>query len=352
MYRHLLVPVDGTELSIELVGNAVGLARQLGARMTFFHLLSDDDAPHRLAAAEHDGARQGQARELLAKAQAAARACGVPCAALTRFGDSAAAAIVDAARDAACDLIVMASHGAPDERGMAPASATLQVLMHAGLPVLVTATGEPAAPGRAIGVLRDEHRSLAAVLQIWLQALAVARADARRADPALMQAIVRYLQRFPVALHHPKEEDVLFRRLRERVPSLGAELDELERQHARDREWMADLALRVDALNGAGEAADAGALALLADEVSRYAEFTWDHLGREEGVILPAAQRHLSADDWAAIDAAFSDREGLRFATETEDALRRLFARIVGLSAQAAADFEVRPPDRDRRPQA
>jgi hemerythrin-like domain-containing protein/nucleotide-binding universal stress UspA family protein len=350
MYRHLLVPVDGTDLSIELVGNAVGLARQLGARVTFFHLLPDDDALHRRAPSEPGGARSGRARELLAKAQAAARACGVPCTALTRLGDRLAAAIVDAARDAACDLIVMASHGAHDKIGMALASDTMDVLMRAGLPVLVTATGELTAPARAIGVLRDEHRSLAAVLQIWLQALSVASVDARQADPELMQAIVRYLQQFPVALHHPKEEEFLFCRLRERAPSLDAELDELERQHARDRQWVADLALRVDALIGADEAGRKDALALLADAVSRYAEFTWDHLGREEGVILPAAQRHLNAADWSEIDAAFSDREGLRFATETEEALRRQFVRIVGPSALAAADSEGRPPDRDRRP--
>ena len=41
MYRHLLVPVDDTDLSVEVVGNAVALARPLGARITFFHALAD-----------------------------------------------------------------------------------------------------------------------------------------------------------------------------------------------------------------------------------------------------------------------------------------------------------------------
>ena len=40
MYRHLLVPLDGTELSIQLVGNAVGMAVALGARVTFFHAVA------------------------------------------------------------------------------------------------------------------------------------------------------------------------------------------------------------------------------------------------------------------------------------------------------------------------
>ena len=41
MYRHLLVPVDDTDLSVEVVGNAVALARPLGARITFFHAVAD-----------------------------------------------------------------------------------------------------------------------------------------------------------------------------------------------------------------------------------------------------------------------------------------------------------------------
>ena len=41
MYRHLLVPVDGTDLSIETVGRAVEFARSVGARVTFFHAQPD-----------------------------------------------------------------------------------------------------------------------------------------------------------------------------------------------------------------------------------------------------------------------------------------------------------------------
>ena len=44
----------------------------------------------------------------------------------------------------------------------------------------------------------------------------------------------------------------------------------------------------------------------LAADLARYVDFVWDHLGREEGVILPAARRVLSAGDWAAIDASFA----------------------------------------------
>ena len=57
--------------------------------------------------------------------------------------------------------------------------------------------------------------------------------------------------------------------------------------------------------------------------------FLWDHLGREEGVILPAAQRHLLAEDWRAIDAAFAQNRDPLSGADVDKALRHLFARIV-----------------------
>jgi hypothetical protein len=127
----------------------------------------------------------------------------------------------------------MASHG-HSKVGMLFGSETLSVLMNAGLPVLVSSTGELPAPARSIAIIRDEHRSLAAAMHAWMRALADARQAGSAADPAQMRAILHYLQQFPQQMHHPKEEDHLFARLRERTNSCHAELDELERQHERD----------------------------------------------------------------------------------------------------------------------
>jgi hemerythrin-like domain-containing protein len=119
----------------------------------------------------------------------------------------------------------------------------------------------------------------------------------------------------------------VFSRLRARTTSCHAELDELERQHARDVSWLAALSQRVDDLAGLSADALSAALATLHDEVSRYADFLWDHLGREEGVILPAAQRHLQSEDWKAIDAAFAHERD--HDAEHGEPLRALFSRIV-----------------------
>jgi len=329
MYRHLLVPIDDTDLSIEVVGNAVGFASALAARITFFHAVPDValDLLRATAHDEHDDIHRGKAGELLAKAAAAARALGVPCSVRQAASDRPAQAVIDAARSAGCDLIFMASHGQRGKPGMALASETLAVLMNGGLPVLVSSSGEVAPPARAIGIIRDEHRSLAAVMHAWMRGLADARRAGNAAEPEPMRSIVHYLQQFPLRLHYPKEEAHLFARLRERTTRCHADLDELQRQHERDTAWVATLAQQVEALGSGLERSRIDATRALEDEVARYAQFLWDHLGREEGVILPAAQRPLLPADWAEIDAAFSEHRDAMAGADKE--LRQLFARII-----------------------
>jgi len=337
MYRHLLVPIDGTDLSVEVIGNAVAFARVLTARITFFHavptdsgLLDGDAEVLRLTAhGEYEYRIHGKASELLAKAEAAARAHGVPCESRQTVNDRPAQAAIEAAHACGCDLIFMASHGQRSRLSMAFTSETLAVLMSAGLPVLVSSTGEPAPLARASAIVRDEHRSLTAVMHAWLRALDAARSNDAAADPVLMRAIVRYLREFPLQLHHPKEEAHLFRLLRERTTSCHAELDELERQHIRDAQWLAALTQRVEKLAACEGQARVSETRALEDEVTRYASFLWDHLGREEGVVLPAAQRYLTADDWAEIAAAFADNSDALSGADIETELHQLLARIV-----------------------
>ncbi len=338
MYRHLLVPIDDSGLSTDVVSDAVGLALAVGARITFFHAAPDHasswrgdaDVVRLTSRDEYVYAFSGKARELLAKAEAAAHAHGVPCDAVQVVHQRPAAAIVEVARAHQCDLIFMASHGRGGRLGMALTSETLSVLRTAGLPVLVSATRDPQTPARAIGIIRDEHRSLAAVMHAWMHALASSRTEGAPVDPALTHAIIRYIRTFPVALHHPKEEEHLFRRLRQRTDTVNADLDELERQHERDRELVAELARLAETLTSAAdERAAADAARALEDAVHAYASFLWAHLGREESVILPAAQRHLTETDWSAIDAAFEANRDPGFAGETEKQYRQLFSRIV-----------------------
>jgi nucleotide-binding universal stress UspA family protein/hemerythrin-like domain-containing protein len=340
MYRHIFVPIDGTELSIQVVGNAVALARAVGARVTFFHAVPDHagslrgdlDVLRLTSTEDYNYALTGKTRELLSKAEAAGRALGVPCESMWTTSNKPAQAIVESARARECDLIFMASHGGHGKLGMALASETLSVLLNAGIPVLVSATGDPKPPARAIAVIRDEHRSIAAALHAWTNLLADARSRGTYSNAADMRAIARYLSNFPLELHHPKEDKYLFRLLRERTHAVDAELDELERQHVRDHTMVAELNATVESLATArDDAARIAATRTLEQAVARYADFHWEHMGREEAVILPAAQKHLTADDWEVISAAFTHDADIGAEAEADHEYHHLIARIVSL---------------------
>jgi nucleotide-binding universal stress UspA family protein/hemerythrin-like domain-containing protein len=337
MYHHILVPLDATDLSIQVVGGAVALARPLGARITFFHVVeqSDDSLAGdlellRVTSPEvYDYARSGRTRELLAKAEAGARAFGVPCEARWARGRRPAAAIVEAARSLGCDLIYMASHGHGGKLGMAFASDTLAVVMGAGLPVLIAGAGEPAAPERAIAVIRDEHRAIAAVIHAATRMLDTAREAGAAVDADSMTAVVAYLRGFPLTQHHPKEERYLFPSLRARTHAVDAELDELERQHLRDAVLLEELGRLTQALGAADGARRIELTGDLAKAMGQYAELHWEHMGREETVILPAAQQHLQAQDWVALNAAFSEAGAMPEGELSGLDYHHLLARIV-----------------------
>lgn len=312
MYTHLLVPIDGTPLASATVEQAVAFARPAGARLTFLHALADLAAQgdgallHAMAPDVFADAAAGNGRALLARAEAAARAAGVAATSVLVTSDRPHEAILQAARSRGCDLVFMASHGRRGLKGALLGSVTRKVLEAATLPVLVAAVASNlAAPGdeqRAVALLRAEHRSLAAVLHALLERLDDA---ARAPDPALLRAMLFYVEQFPERLHHPKEETLLFARLRQRTGECDALLLELHRQH---RAGAAQFAR----LRGLLEAGD---LAAFARHAHAFAREQWAHMNAEETLVLPAAHRHLLAEDWQAIAQAFEAHADPRFGT-------------------------------------
>ena len=328
MYRHLLVPLVSGDLAFEVVGRALSLARQLGARVTFLHALQDDGHPSvgpvQLLAPDdpalRDTRRTGRTRELLAKAESGARALGVPGAARWTRGQAPAAAIVDAAQALGCDVIFLA----PEAHG-GVGSGTLAVLATAGVPVLVAPIAAP--EHRAIAVLRDEHRAISAVIHACTSLLAAAREADGIADPQALRAALATLRGGRLADHHAREESHLFTRLRARTPELDGEIEELKRQHVRDVALLEELAQRITALEEAGGvAARKEATRALEQAVDRFAELHWEHMGREEAIMLPAARALLSEQDWAELDALLVHAPGTQPAPELD--FRQLLAHI------------------------
>jgi nucleotide-binding universal stress UspA family protein len=141
MYQRILVPTDGTELCAAALTAALDLALLGGGTVIGLHA----GPPARLdALAEEDPVRAAwlseRARngaEALAWISRRAGEAGVPCETLQVRDESPAAAIVDAARDQRCDLIVMASHGHGGLRARLLGSETWKVLSLCAIPVLV-----------------------------------------------------------------------------------------------------------------------------------------------------------------------------------------------------------------------
>jgi len=144
MYKHILLPTDGSELSATAVRAGVKFAKEVGARVTALHVTAPFHPTELTPAAltghmqEHDARAKESAQQTLGAVMEMARAAGVPCATAHRVSNSPYEAIIALAGEAGCDLIFMASHG---RRGMAAlllGSETNKVLTHSKIPVLVT----------------------------------------------------------------------------------------------------------------------------------------------------------------------------------------------------------------------
>lgn len=145
MYKHILIPTDGSPLSRRATEAGVKLAAKLGAKVTGFYAappatplefkgllpVGYDDPVDRARAIEKAAA------QYLAAIEKAAKAASVPCKLIHVTNDYPADAIMAAARRHKCDLIFMASHGRSGFRASMLGSQTQKVLSQSKIPVLV-----------------------------------------------------------------------------------------------------------------------------------------------------------------------------------------------------------------------
>lgn len=145
MFKHILVPTDGSTLSLRAAKHAIRFAKVHGARITAFYAAPDyhpniagDYLPANFVPL---GVFQKQikktADKYLNQIKKMAEVGGVACSGLYVNDDSPHDAIIKAAKDRKCDLIFMASHGRSGIAGLLIGSETNKVLTHCKLPVLV-----------------------------------------------------------------------------------------------------------------------------------------------------------------------------------------------------------------------
>ena len=143
MFKHILIPTDGSELAGKAVEKGVLLAKEIGAKVTALTvtdlsvLVHKDPSIFEFGAIEYEKEIKAHAGKVLDSVLTIATRAGVACDTLRIEHGQVYQAIIDAAAARRCDLIVMASHGRRGVSAVVLGSETVKVLTHSQIPVLV-----------------------------------------------------------------------------------------------------------------------------------------------------------------------------------------------------------------------
>ncbi|MCM5679531.1 universal stress protein [Schlegelella sp. S2-27] len=142
MYKRILVPTDGSDITQRAISTAVSLAKLTGAEV--YTISVKDPYPYSAISEmqptlpqEFLDAQERMASKNVTQVREACAAAGIPCTGHTVESVSVWEAVVDHAKHNHCDLIVMASHGRRGVQALLLGSETNRVLTHSAIPVLV-----------------------------------------------------------------------------------------------------------------------------------------------------------------------------------------------------------------------
>ena len=146
MFKHLLIPTDGSELSEAAIQAGVQFAKSINAKVTGFHAMPKLHMPvygpdgiieKRQDFEDFEKDSKARADRFLAVIARAAKAADVPCETALETSDQPYEAIIATAKEKGCDLILMASNGRRGVQAFLLGSETQKVLTHSKIPVLV-----------------------------------------------------------------------------------------------------------------------------------------------------------------------------------------------------------------------
>ena len=179
---------------------------------------------------------------------------------------------------------------------------------------------------RTLDIIRDEHSSLAAMLQSMRMMVERGPGDDPRNFFDVMRAMLFYIDEFPERRHHPKESQLLFPRVAKAAPEVGLAIARLDRDHEYTERAVRDVQLLLLAWELMGESRRQP----FVTEFTRYVNLYLEHMRLEEAEVLPAAERALTAADWDALDAEFEKNcDPLTGKYQPDPVYEALFSRIV-----------------------
>lgn len=181
---------------------------------------------------------------------------------------------------------------------------------------------------KTLNIIRDEHRSIAAILHGMDYLVSKMRAGRGKVDSRVFRAMIYYLDTFSERVHHPKEDRYLFSAMRGRGTEAQRVIADLEREHALGGDALRRLEQCLVRYEEGGERE----FPAFAQAVDKFVQDYHAHMRKEEDIAFPLAERLLDAADWSAIDRAFEEnRDPLAAARDTPD-FDKLFDRIVNLA--------------------
>jgi hemerythrin-like domain-containing protein len=181
---------------------------------------------------------------------------------------------------------------------------------------------------KALNIIRDEHRSIAAILHGMQHLVGQIRERKAKIDPKVFRAMLYYLDTFSERMHHPKEDRYLFDPLRRRGAGSDSLIAELEKDHAEGGNALRRVEQCLIRYEEGGEKE----FPEFAGEVDRFVKGYWEHMRKEEEQVFPLAQKLFTDDDWDAIDGAFKANVDPLADDRNERDFRKLFSRIVSLA--------------------
>jgi hemerythrin-like domain-containing protein len=181
---------------------------------------------------------------------------------------------------------------------------------------------------RALSIIRDEHRTIAAILHGMEYLVREVRARRKKVDPHVFRAMLYYLDTFAQRVHHPKEDQYLFALVKHRSEEARRVIARLEEEHAAGEESLRRLAQAMIRYEEGGEKELSG----FEREVSNFVEGYRRHIRREEEQLFPLALQLLTPLDWVMIDAAMEEHTDPLAAAREEKNFDDLFNRIVSIA--------------------
>ncbi len=151
MYRHILIPTDGSDLSKEAIEHGIALAKALNAKVTVvtvttpFHAISVKSGMIMDTPEQYQRRITAVAMKYLDAAKDVAATSNVTCNVAHVEHDQPYKAIIDTVEKRGCDAIVMASHGRRGVSAIVLGSETVKVLTHSAVPVVVYRAQSPTA---------------------------------------------------------------------------------------------------------------------------------------------------------------------------------------------------------------